>query len=85
MPPKPSQRNYATLSEQIIDERVAANIKKRRIALGYTQIELAAYIGMSPQQIYGYESNGVRLTASRLYAIAQALNVPISDFFKDGG
>jgi len=50
--------------------------------LGMTQQQLAQNVGIKFQQIQKYESGMNRVSASRLYEIAVALDVPISYFFE---
>lgn len=49
--------------------------------LGYTQADLAAFCGLSPQQIHKYESGTSRMTSTRLMHFADALQVPVGWFF----
>ncbi len=64
-----------------IDSHVGARVRLRRQLLGLNQKELAAALGLSFQQIQKFERGKDRIAASRLYDIANALNVPISFFF----
>ena len=50
--------------------------------LGLTQQELAELIGVTYQQAHKYERGINRVSADRLYDIAQALNVPVGYFFE---
>lgn len=63
--------------EQIIGERIRA----RRTQMGLVQEQLAAALGISYQQIQKYESGASRITASRLLALAERLEVPVTYFF----
>ena len=47
-----------------------------------TQEGLATKLGLTLQQIHKYEKGTNRVSASRLFAIAQILQVPISYFFE---
>ena len=64
-----------------IDVNVGRRIRQRRWMLGMTQQHLAQSVGIKFQQIQKYESGMNRVSASRLYEIALALDVPISFFF----
>ena len=55
----------------------------RRVLVGMTQGDLARALGISYQQLQKYETAGNRVSAGRLYEIAQALSVEMSYFFKD--
>jgi transcriptional regulator with XRE-family HTH domain len=64
-----------------IDRRVAGRLKDLRLLRGLSQIELAALIGVTFQQVQKYERGINRIGASRLYAIAETLDVSIGFFF----
>ncbi|KAA5605902.1 helix-turn-helix transcriptional regulator [Roseospira marina] len=51
--------------------------------LRMTQQDLARAIGISFQQLQKYERGANRVSASRLFDIANHLDVPISFFFQD--
>ena len=48
-----------------------------------TQQQLAEKVGIKFQQIQKYETGMNRVSASRLWDIAEALEVPVSFFFED--
>ena len=50
--------------------------------LGLSQQQLAQMIGVTYQQAHKYERGLNRISAGRLFEIAQVLNVPISWFFE---
>jgi transcriptional regulator with XRE-family HTH domain len=64
-----------------VDEHVGRKIRERRIMLGLSQQALASLIGVTYQQAHKYERGINRLSASRLFDIAEALGVDISFFF----
>ena len=66
-----------------IDVHVGKMIRARRRAIGVSQHELAPVIGVTFQQVQKYELGSNRVSASRLFAIAQALGVPVASFFAD--
>jgi transcriptional regulator with XRE-family HTH domain len=66
---------------QDIDRHVGARIRERRIMLGLTQQQLADLIGVTYQQAHKYERGINRVSAGRLFEIAQVLRVPVSYFF----
>ncbi len=51
--------------------------------MGLSQGGLAEAIGLTFQQVQKYERGTNRVSASMLYRIAQALDVPVSFFFDD--
>ncbi|RBI87697.1 transcriptional regulator [Rhodosalinus halophilus] len=65
-----------------IDVEVGSRIRQRRIALGMSQTELGRLAGVKFQQIQKYETGANRVSASRLWAIASALGVPVMHFFE---
>lgn len=66
-----------------IDKRVGSRIRLRRKLLGFSQEKLAIALGLSFQQIQKHEKGFNRVGASRLYYIAQFLQVPINFFFDE--
>jgi transcriptional regulator with XRE-family HTH domain len=55
----------------------------RRMLVGMSQEKLGDELGLTFQQVQKYEKGSNRIGASRLYQIAQTLNVPV-DYFYDG-
>ena len=68
---------------QDVDRFVGSKMRERRIMLGLTQQQMAELIGVTYQQAHKYETGINRISAGRLYQIAQALGVDISYFFED--
>ena len=64
-----------------IDLHVGARVRARRKVIGMSQEQLAAALKLTFQQIQKYERGANRISASKLYEIAVALQVPISHFF----
>lgn len=60
---------------------IGRKLRRRRRLLGLTQQKLADLIGVRFQQIQKYECGANRVTASRLFALSNALTVPIGYFF----
>ncbi|OPB31096.1 helix-turn-helix domain-containing protein [Bartonella sp. AR 15-3] len=67
-----------------IDIYVGARIRLRRNILGLTQEKLGEKLGITFQQIQKYEKGTNRVGASRLQAIAEIMDVPVSYFFDKG-
>ena len=65
------------------DRHVGARIRERRIMLGLSQQQMADMIGVTYQQAHKYERGINRISAGRLYEIAQVLRVPIEYFFEE--
>ena len=68
-----------------IDIHVGRKIREARVLRGLTQAALAEKIGASFHQLQKYESAQNRVSCSRLYAIAVALDVPVQSFFVGSG
>ena len=66
-----------------VDSYVGKRVRFRRWQLGLTQQQLADKIGVKYQQIQKYETGANRLSASRLWEVATALDTPVSYFFED--
>ena len=67
------------------DRYVGGRIRERRIMLGLSQQQMADMIGVTYQQTHKYERGINRISAGRLYEIAQVLRVPLSYFFEGLG
>jgi transcriptional regulator with XRE-family HTH domain len=78
---KASKLRRSTSRTQDIDRHVGARVRERRIMLGLTQQQLADLIGVTYQQAHKYERAINRVSAGRLFEIAQVLSVPVSYFF----
>ena len=74
---KPSAR-----SANPVDEHVGSRIRIRRQILGMSQEKLGDQLGVTFQQVQKYERGSNRVGASRLYAIARVLEVPIGFFYE---
>ncbi len=64
-----------------VDIHVGQQMRHRRKLLGLTQQKLADTVGIRFQQIQKYESGANRVSASRLWDLSRALNVPVTYFF----
>ena len=65
-----------------VDVHVGKRIRHRRWMVGMTQQQLAERVGIKFQQIQKYETGMNRVSASRLWDIADAMSVPVSYFFE---
>ena len=65
-----------------IDVHLGRRLRRRRRLLGLTQQELAGSCGVRFQQIQKYECAANRMSASRLWQLAEVLEVPISYFYE---
>ncbi len=65
-----------------VDVHVGKRVRHRRWMVGMTQQQLAEKVGIKFQQIQKYETGMNRVSASRLWDIAEALSVPVAYFFE---
>ena len=65
-----------------VDMHVGRRIRHRRWLLGTTQKELADQVGVKFQQIQKYETGANRVSASKLWMIADTQMVPIAFYFE---
>lgn len=65
-----------------VDAHVGKRIRHRRWMIGMTQQQLADKVGIKFQQIQKYETGMNRVSASRLWDIADTLGVNIGFFFE---
>ena len=65
-----------------VDVHVGQRVRQRRWMIGMTQQQLGNKVGIKFQQIQKYETGTNRVSASRLWDIAAALDVPVSFFFE---
>jgi transcriptional regulator with XRE-family HTH domain len=63
------------------DAHIGRRIRERRLMLGLSQQQLAQTIGVTYQQAHKYETGVNRVSAGRLFRIAEALDVPVSWFY----
>jgi transcriptional regulator with XRE-family HTH domain len=66
-----------------IDLHLGKRLRRRRRLLGLTQQQLADAVGVRFQQIQKYECGANRISAARLWALSEALEVPVG-YFYDG-
>ena len=66
-----------------IDLHLGKRLRRRRRLLGLTQQQVAEGVGIRFQQIQKYECGANRISAARLWQLAEALDVSIS-YFYDG-
>jgi len=64
-----------------IDTHVGKKLKELRILRDLSQVKVADKLGLSFQQLQKYETGGNRVSASRLYELAQLLDVNTAYFF----
>jgi len=65
-----------------IDIHVGGRVRLRRTLMGLSQAALARSLGLTFQQVQKYEKGYNRIGSSRLFQIAQTLEVPVAYFFE---
>ncbi|CUH82910.1 helix-turn-helix domain-containing protein [Thalassovita mediterranea] len=65
-----------------VDIHVGKKLKNLRVLRGQTQTDVAKGLNISFQQVQKYELGRNRISASKLYEIANILNVPPAYFFE---
>jgi transcriptional regulator with XRE-family HTH domain len=74
-----------TTSDQgphFVDKHVGERLRRRRKDLNLSQEELANSVGLTFQQIQKYERGSNRVSASKLYQMAQTLQASVGYFFE---
>jgi len=68
--------------EDNFNKHLGNKLKLRRLALGLTQTKVAKAINVTFQQIQKYEKGTNRISAARLFELANILDVDIGFFFE---
>ncbi|MFL5298506.1 MAG: helix-turn-helix domain-containing protein [Phenylobacterium sp.] len=80
------RRGFASITFETaakdVQSRIGAAIRRRRRAVEITLSDLAGVCGVSFQQVQKYESGACSISASQLWNMACALQVPISYFYE---
>jgi transcriptional regulator with XRE-family HTH domain len=69
-------------SANAVDRRLGQRVRARRLEIGMSQERLAEILGITFQQVQKYEKGVNRIAASRLLAIATALDLSIGRMFE---
>lgn len=72
-----NRKGFATA----LDKQVGTNIKMIRFEKGLSQTQLGQKLGITFQQVQKYESGRNRISASNLYRLSKAFEVPMEEFF----
>ena len=65
-----------------VDRHVGRRVQEKRLDLGLTQTALAKAVGVSFQQVQKYEKGTNRVSASKLFEMADFMKVGIPFFFE---
>ena len=76
-------KNFRVTNNNAVDMHVGKRVRLRRTLLGMSQEQLGVSLNITFQQVQKYERGANRISASRLWDIAQIVDVPISYFFDD--
>ena len=66
-----------------IDVEVGARLRVLRKLRGLSQSDLAERLGLTFQQVQKYERGTNRISASKLWKVAEVLQVPVGELFGD--
>ena len=66
-----------------VDVHVGSRMRQRRTLLGMSQTALGKTVGLTFQQVQKYERGSNRISSSRLFEFAKALDVQVSFFFEE--
>jgi len=66
----------------LVDRHVGRRMRERRIMMGLSQQQLARILGVTYQQAHKYERGLNRISAGRLFSVAQALAADPAWFFE---
>jgi len=75
--------NAPTTGELQLEVLIGRRVRSLRQRLQLTATELAAQAGLSPGMLSKIENGGTSPSLATLQALAQALNVPVTNFFAD--
>jgi transcriptional regulator with XRE-family HTH domain len=67
---------------QAVDRHVGTRLREKRHELGMTQETLGNALGVTFQQVQKYERGTNRVSAGRLFSLANLLDVEVSYFFE---
>jgi transcriptional regulator with XRE-family HTH domain len=65
-----------------VDKYIGIRMRERRVALGVSQADLAAKLGITFQQIQKYENGTNRVSAARLFDLCEALGISLASMFE---
>lgn len=68
-----------------VDRHVGRRVCEKRISLGYNQSDLGRALGLTFQQIQKYEKGANRVSASKLWQMAEFFKVDVGYFFEGLG
>jgi transcriptional regulator with XRE-family HTH domain len=72
-------------SAKPVDRMVGRQVRMLRVSRSLSQSDLGRTIGVTFQQVQKYENGVNRISASKLYEIAEVLGVEVAQLFADAG
>jgi len=78
-----ARRSVAKDGPHPIDVLVGRRARERRTLEGMSQTAVAEKLGLTFQQLQKYERGHNRISASRLYELAEIFDVPVAYFFEE--
>jgi transcriptional regulator with XRE-family HTH domain len=82
LPASDERTTVAARKPHHIDVHVGSRVRLRRMFIGMSQERLGEQMRLTFQQIQKYEKGTNRIGASRLFQLAEVLNVPVGFFFE---
>jgi len=82
LPAAEERTTVAARKPHHIDVHVGSRVRLRRMFIGMSQERLGDQMSLTFQQIQKYEKGTNRIGASRLFQLAEVLNVPVGFFFE---
>lgn len=67
----------------MIDYHIGKNLRTLRTLAGYTQTQIAEFLGITFQQVQKYEAGKNRVSAATLYRLKTLYDIPYDLFFGD--
>lgn len=83
-PPASKRKGGDNRAAGVVDRQIGELIRARRLAQNISQVQLAAALGLTFQQVQKYEKGTNRVAASTLMRIARALNCEITELLPSG-
>lgn len=71
------------LTPEEIDKKIGKRLRLRRALRGQSMEDIAKQVGVALQQIQKYEVGKNRISVSRLFLLAKALDIKMDYFFED--
>jgi transcriptional regulator with XRE-family HTH domain len=81
VPRRPRRRTAKEHGPDPVDIHVGRQLRLARELAGLTQVEIGRRLAMSFQLVQKYEQGEIRVSASRLYRLAQLVGQPVTFFF----